>query len=491
MKWANTNEREDPMIESTTSEVRSVSPTTRLAPARGTCSVLRMPARTLACLPLVAGLLLPSCSFERPPRVGDDDAGSIDSGAMAPDAETGCVPNQIICDDATDRYTECDGSGVVTRTIECPLGCSDSAEKCVDVDPSNGVAQYLDMAAADPDAPDLTLGAGSTIDTTNGIVFDGGQSVVVPSTDVGDHRVFMVKSLSVTGATKVTGTDGLIVVADGDVAITALFDVSADRQSNGPGGAPGTCDGADASSGVGPAGGGGGAGNGDPGATGGSGNNGNGPGGVAGPALSDVDLEPLRGGCEGGQGVVSGSTCKSGFGGGGGALQIVSRTEIRLSESGVIDASGGGGVSAKVGIDGCTSTSIRGGGGGGAGGSVLFEAPQVLLDGAGVIVSTKGGGGSGGGIGNNLLDGADGGTDDQRAAGGTNSLTGVSGGVGGHETLSPSIGGSGETSENGGGGGGAVGRARFNTISGTINPVGGAVIRSKFSTSMLRTRLIP
>ena len=463
----------------------------RLVFRRLACSVDPMRARwSSVFLILIGCVLLTSCSFDRPADL-DDDAGMIDAIADMPDAETGCVPNQIICDDATDRYTECDGDGVVTRTIDCPLGCSDSAEKCVDVDPSNGVAQYLDMAATDPDAPDLTLGAGSTIDTTSGIVFDGSQSVVVPSTDIGVYRVFWVKSLTISGATKASGGDGVIIVSDGNVAITALFDLSADAQTNGPGGGPGSCDGSDASSSAGLAGGGGGAGNGDPGGTGGSGNNGNGPGGVAGPVLSDVDLEPLRGGCEGGQGVVSGSTCKSGFGGGGGALQVVSRTEIRISGSGVIDASGGGGVSAKVGIDGCTSTSLRGGGGGGSGGSVLLEAPQVLLEGAAAIVSTKGGGGSAGGIGGPGLDGADGGTDDQRPSGGINSLTGVSGGLGGHEALSPTNGLAGDTNENGGGGGGGVGRARFNTAAGTINPVGGAVIRSEFTTSMLRTRLVP
>jgi hypothetical protein len=436
---------------------------------------------------------LAACSFERPADV-ETDGGAIDASlidAVPPDAELGCVPNQIICDDATDRYTECDGDGVVTRVMECPLGCSDSVEKCLDVDPSNGVAMYLDQAATDADAPDLALGAGSTIDTNTGIVFDGSTSVDVPSIDIGDHRVFMVKSLTINGATKVTGADGIIVVSDGDVAITALLDVSADAQTTGPGGGPGTCDGADASSGAGASGGAGGGGNGDPGGTGGTGNNGTGPGGPGGSAITNVDLDPLRGGCEGGQGTFEGSTCTSGFGAGGGALQMVSRSVIALSGDGVIDASGGGGTPARPGVGTCTSTSARGGGGGGAGGSILLEAPQVTFSGPAVVVSTKGGGGSAGGVGGAIYDGEDGGIGPGRALGGTHPFDGPNGGVGGDEAQPPSNGQSGDINEYGGGGGGGVGLARFNTSSGTVNPVGGASLRSKVTSSMLRTRLVP
>ena len=435
--------------------------------------------------------LLGACSFEPPPDIGDDDDAGATIDAAAPDAETGCTPNTAVCDDATDRYTECDGEGTVTRVIDCPLGCSDAAEKCVDVDPSNGVAQYLDMAATDPDAPDLVLGEGSSIDTDTGIAFDGGASVEVPSVDLGAFRVFMVKTLSITGTTKVTGGDAIIIVSDGDVSIAAILDVSADKQTNGPGGGPGTCDGSNASSGAGLAGGAGGAGNAETGGAGGSGNGGNGPGGLGGPSLTDLDLEPLRGGCEGGQGVVVGDSCASGFGGGGGGIQIVSRTRIALTDAGGIDASGGGGVAVRPGVGTCTSTSLRGGGGGGSGGAILLEAPQVVLEGSSVVLSTKGGGGSAGGAGNFLLDGEDGGTGPTRAAGGTNGLTGVSGGQGGDEAVPPGNGGAGDANENGGGGGGAVGHARFNTSSGTINPVGGPAIRTEFTASTIRTRLVP
>ena len=437
--------------------------------------------------------LVSACSFDPPPAIvdgspGGDDADPID--AAPPDAETGCVPNTVRCED--DRYTQCSAEGVVEVALDCPLGCDGSQPKCVDVDPSNGVAEHLDRARTDAAAPELVLGAGSSIDTTTGMVFNGGVSVDVPSTDVGAHRVFIVRSLAITGATTVTGADGLIIVSDGDVAITALLDVSANQRVNGPGGGAGACDGLDSQAASGTGGGAGGAGNGDPGAGGGSGNGGSNAGGGGGPALTDLDLDALRGGCEGGQATQGGSACTSFGGGGGGALQITSRTIITVSGAGVIDASGGGGEPPTIDNVTCFNTSIRGGGGGGSGGNVLLEAPQVVLDGAGVILSTKGGGGSAGGIGGAVYDGEDGGTSATPAAGGVNGVgTNANGGQGGTETLAPGAGVDGDSNENGGGGGGAVGRARFNTSAGTINPINGATIRSKQSSGVLGTRLVP
>lgn len=90
-----------------------------------------------------------------------------------------------------------------------------------------------------------------------------------------------------------------------------------------------------------------------------------------------------------------------------------------------------------------------------------------------------------------VYDGADGGTDDERALGGDNPLTSVRVGQGGHATLPPTNGQAGGASQAGGGGGGSAGHARFNTTAGTINPVGGAAVRSKYTTSMLRVRLVP
>ncbi len=441
-------------------------------------------------------LALLGCALPPPPDVDHDadphdaaiDAAidaSVDAG---PDANTACVPDSVVCE--ADHYVQCSSAGVVEVEIDCPLGCDGASSRCLDVDPSNGLAEYLDMARDDVAAPAVTLGTGSTIDTDSGIVFDGTSSVSVPSADLGAHRVFMVESLAVSGNTTVTGSRGLMVVADGSIEITALLDVSANLKVNGPGGGAGSCDGVDANSASLP-GGAGGAGNGDAGASGGTSNNGGSAAGPGGALLADVDLEPLRGGCEGGQSGVTGDSCLSGFGGGGGAIQLVSRVEVNLLAAGVIDASGGGGVSASAAVPGCVSTSARGGGGGGSGGSVLIEAPQVRLEGGAVVISTKGGGGSAGGIGA-LLNGEDGGIDEAWADGGVAQFANNGyGGRGGTSAQLPTDGQAGNTSGLGGGGGGAVGRTRVNTSAGTVNPVGGAAVRSKITTGSLRTRLVP
>lgn len=442
-------------------------------------------------------LALLGCALPPPPNVDHDadprDAAALDASPDAAidamvDAALACEPDTITCIDG--HYVDCSATGTAEVEMNCPLGCDEASDRCIDVDPSNGLAEYLDAARDDAAAPALTLGEGSSIDTDSGVVFDGSSSVVVPHADLGEHRVFMVKSMTLSGTTTVTGTRGLMIVSDGAIEISATLDVSANLQVNGPGGGPGSCDGQDAMAASFP-GGGGGAGNGDVGATGGTSNNEANPGGGAGALHADVDLEPLVGGCEGGVSVLNGNACTSGFGGGGGAVQLVSRTEVRLVTAGVIDASGGGGRSARAGVGGCISTSIRGGGGGGAGGSVLIEAPQVRLEGGAVVISTKGGGGSAGGVGA-ILDGEDGGIDAARADGGIATLAENGyGGGGGTEVLPPNNGQSGDASGLGGGGGGAVGRARFNTSAGTINPVGGAAIRSKSTVGVLRTRLVP
>jgi hypothetical protein len=448
-----------------------------------------MKARLAAVLALLA-----ACSFERPADVPDDDTGDDDSGqtpdAEVPDSELGCTPSTTTCTDG--RYVECSAEGVVTRAIDCSLGCDGSQPKCREIDASNGVSQYLDQARTDP-TPMLRLGAGSTIDTDSGVIFDGGANVSVPNIDLGGFRVFMVKSLSIEGTTTVSGGDSLIFVSAGDISITATLDISANGQVSGPGGGAGTCEGGDATfqTSVGYGGGGGGGGNGEAGGVGAGAfeGPGNTPGGAAGAALAAADLVPLRGGCFGGESIASGTTCKSIGGGGGGAVQLTSRTRIVISGNGVIDASGGGGIAARSGQLGC-NIEPRGGGGGGSGGSILLEAPLVTLDGAGVVLSTKGGGGSASGNGSIGYAGADGGTTAAPAAGGT-STNGAPGGKGGTDSVPPEEGPTGTSGQSGGAGGGAAGRVRFNTADGSWTAANGAAVRSKHTSSQLRVRLVP
>ncbi len=404
-----------------------------------------------------------------------------------------CVPNVIECNDAMGVYTDCGPTGEVEVQMTCPLGCSTTSEQCVDVNPSNGLAMYLDMAAG---GPDVVFTGSSTINTTTGVVLIGGESLSVPSFLIDnasspDVRVFVLASMSVTGTAKVTGDPVVAFVVDGDVSISGTLDVSADGYTPGPGGNSGTsdfgqvCGGGSRSVG---------SSNPSPGAGGGGGSNSGGAGGLAGDGTSlpggyirAGGLTPLTGGCSGGFTVEDPPTRVSSGGGGGGGLQIVSRTRITLQGAGKIDASGGGGRSKDI---GGSSTSPIGGGGGGSGGNVLLEAPQIVLDGSGVVISTKGGGGAAAGIGSAGHEGQDGGTGSAVAAGGTNGSL-AAGGAGGTLGTSPQKGADGTGTNDGGGGGGSVGRARFLTTAGTIAPQNGAAIRSASSNAVLGTRLVP
>lgn len=111
----------------------------------------------------VLGVVLVAGCFDKPPDV-EFDAGPPDASVAAPDsapdASPPCVPDSIACDDDLGIYVDCDPNGAVEQAIVCPLGCSTTAEKCLDVDPSNGLASYLDAAA---DGPTLHFTGASTI----------------------------------------------------------------------------------------------------------------------------------------------------------------------------------------------------------------------------------------------------------------------------------------------------------------------------------------
>jgi hypothetical protein len=412
--------------------------------------------------------------------VGDDGGAAID--AAEPDAiQFDCEPDTIVCDDENDRYVECGSDGSPTRVINCALGCSDGVEKCIDVAPSNGLAGFLDLARDDAASTDVVFTGTSTINTDTGAVTIGGVATTVPTDVANGIRVYMFKSVEIPGTLKVSGSLSLALVSDGDVTITGVLDVSADGLTGGPGSISDfndPCVGGDMVGGVDFPGGGGG-GRFQPGANGGFAypNISGAPGGIA---LTDPDLQPLIGGCRGGEsrGLMTPVPPPNG-GGGGGAVQIVSRSIISLLGGGIIDASGGGGVSTGFGP------------GGGSGGAVLLEAPALTLDGAGVIVSTKGG--AGGGPSGSALDapGEDGGTDAAPAAGGANSGY-AAGGDGGTASAAPEAGDAGNsTNKLGAGGGGSVGEARFNNESASVTPANGAAIRSRFSVGSIGTRLVP
>ncbi len=425
------------------------------------------------------GLALAACSFPAPDLI---DAPPADAPVDAPDAPTdapyACTPDAIVCDDAQGIYIDCSPEGTVEFQITCPLGCATDMEKCLDIDPSNGLAMYLDMAAT---APDLVLQGNSSIDTRNGIILVAGEGVTIPTAVANGIRVFAVRSLTIDGVAQVQRDYGnwpLAFVSHGNVLIRGTLDVSAQGFEGGAGAywggdqsESGPCAGL-WTSGQGASG----AGGGEPG--GGGGQITGLPRTTGGPA--GAAIEPLRGGCEGGTNLALGT---SSGGGGGGGLQITSRTRIDLVDSGVIDASGGGATHEN-------STPEFSGGGGGAGGNVLLEAPQVVLNGTNVVISTKGGGGAGAGT-TTAANGADGGIGPGRAPGGPSTQQ-APGGPGGDGTLAPGAGSDFMCSPcKAGGGGGASGMIVFRTMAGSIAPQNGAAVRSKTMVTAIRTRYLP
>lgn len=441
----------------------------------------------MRCLVCVGACAYTGC-LERPPNI-DYDAGQDDDGGP-PDAVSGCVPDTIVCDDALDVYIDCSSTGTVDLQMTCPLGCDDAEEKCVDVDPSNNLASFLDIA---PAGPEVAFTGESTIGG-NGIVFNAGVSVEVPHDEINGITVFTFSKLSIAGSLKVTSDTAIALVVDGDVEITGTLDVSADGWMAGPGAYASydefdthPCNGRLIGR-AGPTPGGGGGGGYLPGGAGGASGAGL-LGGAGGEVRGNDALEPLEGGCAGGLSEETSSPGGISYGGGGGgAIQIVSRTRIDVREDGVIDASGGGGGS----LFGAYGTGpLVGGSGGGGGGMILLEAPQVVLDGPNVVLSTKGGGGSAAGDGSMATAGQDGGTGQYAASGGTNAGF-ASGGAGGTESFAPAPGQAGSTAgADGGGGGGSVGRTRLSTSSGDVNPQNGATIRSRLHTRRIGTRLVP
>lgn len=355
-----------------------------------------------------------------------------------------CTANQPLrCDGA--NLVRCNDDGTAELTEACSLGCSASpVMHCSEVDPSNGLARYLDMAAGEPG---LDLGMTAIINTNDGTVLVDGKSVVVRSALVAQPSaptilVFIVHDLTANDVT-VKGGNAFALVSDSDMRIGGIFNASAISNQHGPGAYNDTtCKGSnEVSSGSSLSG----AGGGGFGAAGGAGGSANtdsdsATGGSGGKPTGTSTLVPLRGGCDSGS---PDSAHPDGVGAGGGAVQLVSRT--RISITGVVAANG--------------SSSV----GGGSGGGILIEAPIVEVTGS--VVANGGGGNSGCLV---STPGEDGRLDATPAQGGTCSVGGA-GGNGGAGSIAAGNGanaflaGTGSSPAFGGHGGGGVGRIRINT----------------------------
>ncbi|KAB2909169.1 MAG: hypothetical protein F9K40_03970 [Kofleriaceae bacterium] len=370
----------------------------------------------------------------------------------------------------------------MTSTVACPMYCSESAKRCVDIDPSDDplgrpLDDLMDMLAGTGQNlvfPATCTAATCRINAGDGTITGASSGSTAPSTLVSGHgRVFRVERLDLQGVVKVTGSVPLVILSNDAIVIRGVLDASADLRVNGPGaqGSNTACTGRFYRGASTVSAGGGGGGRHTAGGAGGTTSSGA-QGGAGGLVQSEPTLIPLHGGCQGGWVDEQDGLRVTWYGGGGGAVQLVSRKSVSLLGGGVIDVSGGGGESG----DTSFTTELLGGTGGGSGGSVLIEAPTVMLDGSGVVISAKGGGGSAAGP--RGFNGSDGGFGPGAAAGGTNP-NGASGGNGGTETSPPAAGqnATGSNGSDGGGGGGAVGLCRINTRSGDVSQQNGAAVR--------------
>nr|HEX4315433.1 hypothetical protein [Kofleriaceae bacterium] len=383
-----------------------------------------------------------------------------------------CQAGQVTC--ANGAVVTCDGSGSATM-VACPLGCFADQPRCTDIDPSNGLATFLDMVAS---PPDLHITSAATLDATTGELSMNGSDITVPtflvppvSDDLG-MRVLVVGDFTVDDSFSFTGggSDGhgpaVAIVAAGAIAINAPVSGFGASLVSCAGGAGfdegGRPDHATAS---------GGGGNATAGGASGALTNYSLNPAVGGETHGTPEIEPLVGGCDAGGILASADpfTYVGSFG--GGALQLSSRVSIT--------------VSSKIGLQGSTgyidqeqnnnndADDIVSGGG--AGGSLLLEAPSVTLK-AGADVEA--GGGDGGSLcvtpNFHCGGGGKGATSAASAAGNGTSLTFVNNDVTDDYFT--------------GGGGGGLGRIRINTPTGSITFPDQPTLVGDLTQGMLRTR---
>lgn len=380
-----------------------------------------------------------------------------------------CDPNETACTNGT--VATCDAEGTVVEAEPCPLGCFESEPRCREIDPSNGLGQFMDLVKTPPDI-DVT---GAIFDMESGEVRVDGNivfvpSFLVPSTGNGAAiRVFVVGEGRIgdalvrknSGDVREAPGPAFAIVARGEVRILGTISVATTV-----GGATSGC-----TAGQGAAfvdlddrsvsAGGGGGGNATDGAEGGA------VSGVVSPvaratkglASGNETIVPLRGGCSGGFSFVPND---GSFPTGGGALQLSSA--VRVVVEGTLDVRG----IAYLEVD--QEASYQGGGG--AGGSILIEAPEVAFGPVGTLSAR----------------GADGAqfcvTATPSCTLGGMAATTTTAATNGGDVSSP---GAGNPAASGGGGGGQ-GRIRINTPTTTFTAQNTSVFDGALTTGALETR---
>lgn len=185
---------------------------------------------------------------------------------------------------------------------------------------------------------------------------------------------------------------------------------------------------------------------------GGDGDSNPGSGGIAGNPLT---ISALTAGCPGKAGAGGG------MGGAAGGVVLIATPQLKVGDSGQINASGAGGRG--------STPNHKGGGGAGSGGLIVLSA-AVTLTGNGQIFAngSTGGGGAGGSPG---ADGTDPTGPTSGGGGGAGDNNSGSGGTGGWRGANPQPGtaGTGGNADGGGGGGGGVGAILIRPMSLTLS----------------------
>ena len=441
-------------------------------------------------LPILAGrrgllfLLVVGCTKSNPSATCDNGScpdprfpycdidGSV-GGNAGECVAVSCTPGEIK-ECREDAAFTCNSTGNGYDIVPCDLGCHDSpAPHCKYLQPKY-MPDICDVAAT---VPMLAISSTGMLDPnldtscTGGIVTQGGADICVVR--AGSIGVAAGAILTVVGSQKMNGRT-IAFVSDDDLSISGTIDVGAHLGINGPGGGTFVSGGQATlntqTAAAGGAGGAGGATAGGPGATGdnmgGGVDNGAANGGA--PTMNPALLASFVGGASSLRVDTPDNPVDVTFGGGGGALMLVS-CHGSVSVDGILTAGGGGGDAGL--LSAILPLPARAGG---AGGNVVLQGRHVVF--TGQAFANGGAGGQGWQTTtSDSLPGSDGPASDTHGSTGGNRINGAGvGGSGGWIGLAPTGAKHPTVSQAGpGAGGGSVGFLQIYTPAGetpTVTP---------------------
>jgi hypothetical protein len=165
------------------------------------------------------------------------DPSSATIGDAAPGADATPPPpcsspgEALECTD--DTLVQCSDEGQEQQT-SCPLGCAEEELRCLDVQPSNGLAAYPDLAA---DAQPLVIAGEAHFDTDTGNLLDDRDNQILVQTFLLDApyrgvpvRVIVARSVDI-GSLSALGVPALAIVTDGEIRVRGRLSVASDRRA--------------------------------------------------------------------------------------------------------------------------------------------------------------------------------------------------------------------------------------------------------------------